>query len=160
LRRSRRSPAVICRAIWLGPASLFGRFSASLFGISPRLTHCRSRRKPGRGLHIAAREARPTTSASVRSIALRASSRNGKGDGPGSSRPGTGTDPAQAPPRGGRLPPSRDERRLLKLNADKENRRTLPTLEQFLGRLAVPNRDQVIPTGTAVGCENLVVGAA
>jgi len=53
-----------------------------------------------------------------------------------------------------------NERRPLKLNADKENRRTLPTLQQLLRRLARPNRDQVIPTGTGVGCERLVVGAA
>src|SRR5262245_51891549 len=79
---------------------------------------------------------------------------------PGLSRPGTETDPARAPPPGGRLPRSRDERCLLKFNPDKEKRRTLPTLQQFLGRSAMPNRDPVIPPGTEVGCENPVVGTA
>jgi ankyrin repeat protein len=32
--------AVICIAIWRGPAPLFGRFSATLFVISSRLIHC------------------------------------------------------------------------------------------------------------------------
>jgi hypothetical protein len=41
-----------------------------------------------------------------------------------------------------------NERRLLKLNADKGKRRTLPTLQQLLGRLARAIRDQVIPTRT------------
>jgi len=30
---------VICRAIWHGPAPLFGRYPAALFGISLRLIH-------------------------------------------------------------------------------------------------------------------------
>jgi hypothetical protein len=83
-----------------------------------------------------------------------------RGGVPGSSRPGTETDPAHAPPLGRRLLLARDERRFLKLNADKAKRRTLPTPLRFLGRLAMPNRDQVIPTGTDVGCESPVVGAA
>jgi len=79
---------------------------------------------------------------------------------PGSSCPGIETDPAHAPPTGCRLPRSRDERRRLKLNAAKEKRRTLPTLQQFLGRLARPNLAQVIPTVAEVGCESPVLGAA
>ena len=40
--------------------------------------------------------------------------------------------------------------RRLKPNADKEKRRTLPTIHQLLGRLGMPNLDQVIPTVTEV----------
>ena len=47
--------------------------------------------------------------------------------------------------------------RCFKLNADKEKRRTLPTIQQLLGRLAVPNLHQLIPTGTEADCESLVV---
>jgi|SRR5271157_1908864 len=47
-----------------------------------------------------------------------------------------------------------------KLNAAKDKRRTLPTIQQLLGRLAMLNLDQVIPTVTEVDCESLVVGAA
>ena len=47
-----------------------------------------------------------------------------------------------------------------KLNADKDKRRTLPTIQQLLGRLAMLNLDQVIPTVTEVDCESLVVGDA
>ena len=50
--------------------------------------------------------------------------------------------------------------RCFKLNADKEKRRTLSTIQELLGRLAMPNLDQVIPTVTEVDCESLVVGAA
>jgi hypothetical protein len=46
-----------------------------------------------------------------------------------------------------------------KLNADKEKRRTLPTILQSLGRLAMLKLDQVIPTVTEVDCETRVVGA-
>src|SRR5262245_18685049 len=35
-----------------------------------------------------------------------------------------------------------------------------PTIQPFLGRRARPNRDPVIPTGSEVDCESLVVGAA
>jgi hypothetical protein len=48
--------------------------------------------------------------------------------------------------------------RCLKLNADKEKWRTLSTIQQLLGRLAVLNLDQVIPTVTEVDCESRVVG--
>ena len=78
---------------------------------------------------------------------------------PGSSGSRTETDPAKAPPPGGRLPPGRDERRFLKVNADKGKRRTLLTIQQSLGRLAMPNRDPVIATGTEGGCESRVAGA-
>ena len=47
--------------------------------------------------------------------------------------------------------------RCLKLNADKEKRRTLPNIQQLLGRLAMRNLDQVIPTMTEAGCDSLVV---
>ena len=47
-----------------------------------------------------------------------------------------------------------------KLNAAKDKRRTLPTIQQLLGRLAMLNLDQVIPTVTEVDRESLVVGAA
>ena len=47
-----------------------------------------------------------------------------------------------------------------KRNAYKDKRRTLPTIQQLLGRLAMLNLDQVIPTVTEVDCESLVVGAA
>jgi hypothetical protein len=50
--------------------------------------------------------------------------------------------------------------RCFKLNADKEKRRTLSTIQELLGRLAMPNLDQVIPTVTEVDCESLVVGTA
>ena len=50
--------------------------------------------------------------------------------------------------------------RCLKLNADKEKRRTPPATQQLFGRLAIPNLDQVIPTVTEVDCKSLVVGAA
>jgi hypothetical protein len=50
--------------------------------------------------------------------------------------------------------------RCLKLNADKEKRRTLPTIQPLLGRLAMLNLDQVISTVTEVDCKSLVVGAA
>ena len=50
--------------------------------------------------------------------------------------------------------------RCFKLNADKEKRRTLSIIQELLGRLAMPNLDQVIPTVTEVDCESLVVGAA
>jgi hypothetical protein len=47
-----------------------------------------------------------------------------------------------------------------KLNAAKDKRRTFSTIQQLLGRLAILNLDQVIPTVTEVDCESLVVGAA
>jgi hypothetical protein len=50
--------------------------------------------------------------------------------------------------------------RCQKLNADKGKRRMLPTLQQWRGRLAMPDREQAIPTVTEVGCESPVVGAA
>ena len=50
--------------------------------------------------------------------------------------------------------------RCLKLNADKEKRRTLPTIQQLLGRLAMLNLDQAISTVIEVDCESRVVGAA
>lgn len=50
--------------------------------------------------------------------------------------------------------------RCFKLDADKEKRRTLSTIQELFGRLAMPNLDQVIPTVTEVDCESLVVGAA
>ena len=50
--------------------------------------------------------------------------------------------------------------RCFKLNAHKDKRRTLSTIQELLGRLAMPNLDQVIPTVTEVDCESLVVGAA
>jgi hypothetical protein len=50
--------------------------------------------------------------------------------------------------------------RCLKLNAHKDKRRTLPTIQQLLGRLAVPKLHQLIPTVTEVDCESLVVSAA
>ena len=51
-------------------------------------------------------------------------------------------------------------RHSLKLDADKEKRRTLPTIQQLLRSLAMPNLGQAIPTVTEVECESLVVGAA
>ena len=50
--------------------------------------------------------------------------------------------------------------RCFKLNANKEKRQTLSTIQELLGRLAMPNLDQVIPTVTEVDCESLVVGTA
>jgi hypothetical protein len=50
--------------------------------------------------------------------------------------------------------------RCFKLNADKDKRRTLPTIQRLLGRLAMLNLDQVIPTVIEVDCETRVVGAA
>ena len=50
--------------------------------------------------------------------------------------------------------------RCFKLNADNDKRRTLPTIQQLLGRPAVPNLHQLIPTVTEVDCESLVVSAA
>jgi hypothetical protein len=47
-----------------------------------------------------------------------------------------------------------------KRNDDNGKRRTLPTLQQWLGTLAMPNREQAIPTVTEVDCESRVVGAA
>ena len=47
-----------------------------------------------------------------------------------------------------------------KLNAHKDKRRTLPTVQQLLGRLAVPKLHQLIPTVTEADCESLVVSAA
>jgi hypothetical protein len=49
--------------------------------------------------------------------------------------------------------------RCFKLNADKDKRRTLPTILQLLGRLAMRNLDQVIPTVTEVDRETRGVGA-
>jgi hypothetical protein len=50
--------------------------------------------------------------------------------------------------------------RCLKLNADKGKRRTFLTIQQLLGRLAMLNLDQAIPTVTEVDCESRVVGVA
>ena len=49
--------------------------------------------------------------------------------------------------------------RCFKLNADKDKRRTPPTIQRLLGGLAMLSPDQGIPTVTEVGCESRVVGA-
>jgi hypothetical protein len=50
--------------------------------------------------------------------------------------------------------------RCFKFNAHKDKQRTLPTIQQLFGRLAVPKLHQLIPTVTEVDCESLVVSAA
>jgi len=50
--------------------------------------------------------------------------------------------------------------RCFKRNAHKDKRRTLPTVQLLLGRLAVPKLHQLIPTVTKADCESLVVSAA
>ena len=47
-----------------------------------------------------------------------------------------------------------------KSRTDKDQRRMSPTLQQLLGRLAVPKLHQLIPTVTKADCESLVVSAA